>query len=199
MTDEQTLVSLAQQGDTEAFENLINLSLPKLKGLIYKNYNLQVSDIDEVIQIATIKTWEKIGTFRSESAFSTWFYIILRHEALNLIRKQTYISAKEVPASFLIEGEPTGDYDNLTVEQTFEETAASILEKKESMEIYREMIQQVLDGLSPTHSQMISLALKEGKSYKEIATELGIPIGTVMSRLFFARKKAQELIINYEK
>lgn len=198
MTDEKTLVSLAQQGDTEAFENLINLSLPKLKGLIYKNYKLQASDIDEVIQIAMIKTWEKIGTFRSESAFSTWFYIIIRHEALDLIRKRNDIAAREIPAAAINEGVSGIDYEYLITRQTFEETAASILEKKETMEIYREMIQQVLDELSPTHSQIISLALKEGKSYKEIAAELNIPMGTVMSRLFFARKQAQKLIINYE-
>jgi RNA polymerase sigma factor (sigma-70 family) len=89
------------------------------------------------------------------------------------------------------------DYQQLTVAQVFDETAASLLEKRELLETYRSMIRQVLDQLSPAHSQIIRMSLDEDKTYKVIAEELGIPIGTVMSRLFFARKKAQELIIQY--
>lgn len=200
-TAEKDLVVLAQRGDEGALEALINDALPKVSSLLTNNYGLQPADVDEVVQSAMVKVWRKIESFRSESAFVTWFYIILRNEAIDFVKKRNLIHSKEIPARFVApDGEDeTQDYDNLTVEQTFEETAASILEKRELLDTYHHMIQEVLKELSPIHGQIIRLAIEEEKTYKEIASLLGIPIGTVMSRLFFARKEAQKLIIQYAK
>lgn len=195
---EKELVVLAQQGDEEAFETLINLSLIKLRALLASQYRLQPTDLDEVIQVATIKVFKKFETFRNESAFTTWFYIVLRNEAIDFIKKRNTLHSHEVSAhhDYLGENEDI-DYEHLTIEQTFSETAASLMDKRELLASYRSMIWQVLNELSPQHSQIIRMSLDEGKTYKSIAKELNIPIGTVMSRLFFARKKAQQLIIQY--
>lgn len=197
---EKDLVVLAREGNEEAFEKLLNSSLPKLRTLLANQYHLQPSDLDEVVQAATIKVWRKLSLFRSESAFITWFYIILRNEAIDFSKKRGNINAHEVSAhrTFTDDVEDN-DYEHLTAEQTLEETSATLLERKELSIAYRQLIEQVLKELSPTHSQIIQMALEEGKTYKEIATELNVPIGTVMSRLFFARKKAQQLIIQYAK
>lgn len=193
---EKELVMLAQQGNDAAFEELIQTSLVKLKATIFKNYRLQPADLDDVLQIATIKVWRKIGTFRSESSFTTWFYIILRNEVLNFMNKRNEIVTHEISVS-VMSNDSSPDYDILGVGTILEETAASLMEKRELLETYSYLIKQVLDELTPPYSQVIKLALEERKTYKEIAQELGIPIGTVMSRLFFARKKAQQLIIKY--
>lgn len=201
-TAEKELIELARQGDEVALELLLEDNIPKLRTLLVSQYKLQPTDVDEIIQSSMIKVWKKVNAFRQESSFLTWFYIIVRNEAIDFLKKRNVINAKEVPAHHIYrEGDEDADYDNLNVsaEQTFEETAASILEKRELMDTYHQMISQVLDELSPTHSQIIKLAIEGEKTYKQIADELGIPIGTVMSRLFFARKRAQELIIQYAK
>lgn len=200
LTAEKDLVVLAQRGDEKAFEALLDDAVPKLKNLLTSQYKLQPTDIDEIIQASMIKVWKKIGAFRSESSFVTWFYIILRNEAIDFIKKRNVLEGKEVPAHHTYtDGDEDGDYEHLTVEQTFEETAATLLEKRELMGLYHQMIHEVLNELSSTHGQIIRMAIEGEKTYKQISDELGIPIGTVMSRLFFARKRAQQLIIQYAK
>ena len=200
ITAEKDLVLLAQRGDEKAFETLLEDTVPKLKNLLSSQYRLQQTDIDEIVQLSMIKVWNKIGTFRSESSFVTWFYIIIRNEAIDFIKKRDLLDSKEVSAYHTyVDGGKDNDYDHLTVEQAFEETAASIMEKRELMGVYRQMITNVLNELSPTHSQIIRIAIEGERTYKQIAEELGVPIGTVMSRLFFARKRAQQLIIQYAK
>ena len=199
-TAEKDLVILAQRGDESAFESLIQEALPKLRTLLISQYRLQPTDVDEIVQSSMIKVWRKIESFRNESSFATWFCIILRNEAIDYVKKRSELHAKEICAHnpYLDEGSThSADYDNLSVEQTLEETAVSIIEKKELLGLYCQMINQVFQELSPSHSQIIHMALEEEKTYKQIASELGIPIGTVMSRLFFARKEAQQLIIQY--
>lgn len=194
---EKSLVVKAQEGDEEAFEQLINISLVKLRGMLVGQYRLQPADLDEVIQVATMKVFKRISSFRNESSFTTWFYVVLKNEALDYVKKRKYINSHETSAHFT-ENE-NEDYQVVSSEETLEETAASMLEKKETLAIYRKMIEQVLDELTPYHRDVIKLSLDEEKSYKEIAEELKVPIGTVMSRLFFARKNAQSLIIEYAK
>jgi RNA polymerase sigma-70 factor (ECF subfamily) len=198
-TEEKSLVVLAQQGDEEAFEKLIGLSLPKIKSLLSSHYKLQYADLDDIVQSSMIKVWKKLSSFRNESAFATWFYIILRNEAIDFLKKRNFINSKETSAHYDNEDSEDNDYEHLTPEQIFQETAATLTEKKELLSIYKSMINHVLEELSPCHSQIIKLALEEEKTYKQISELLDIPIGTVMSRLFFARKQARQLIIQYAK
>lgn len=196
METETALVTLAQSGDESAFEQLIHLSKTKLKGILIRYYHLQPTDVDEVIQISTIKAWKNLPYFRRDSAFTTWFYMILRNVALDYVKKRNALLSREFSSH--TSGDDAGhDYELLDLDETFEETASTLIEKKELLDIYRAMIVEVMSELSPTHGQIIKLALEGEKSYREIANELNIPIGTVMSRLFFARKKAQSLIIQY--
>lgn len=199
---EKELVVLARQGDEKAFETLVELSLPKLKHLLAKHFVIQPADVNDIIQAAMIKAWKKLSAFRNESAFTTWFYIILRNEAIDFCKQRNILHSKEVSAHFVSrEGDEGEDYESLThelaLEQPLEETAASMVQQRELMEFYRTMIEEVLNTLSPSHGQIIRMALQEGRTYKEIADTLGIPVGTVMSRLFFARKQARNLIIQY--
>jgi len=195
-TVEKDLIELAQRGDEGAFEKLLVEALPKLKAFLTSQYPLQPTDIDDIVQAASVKVWKKIDRFRNESAFATWFYIILRNEAIDFIKRRKFIEEREVPARNFFYQEV--DYEHLdSAEQILEDTAATMLEKKETIEIYRKMIEEVLSELSPKHSQIINLAMNEGKTYREIAEILNIPIGSVMSRLFFARKEAQKHIIQY--
>lgn len=196
----QDILGLACSGDEKSFEELIQMTTLKLKGLLISRYKLQPSDIDEIIQLATIKVFNKISSFRRDSSFTTWFFIILKNEALDFIRKRKLIESREVPClNSFSESEDQEDFSELPKMESCEETASSILEKKELSAIYREMIEHVMEELSEQHKEVMLLSLEEGRSYKDIATQLNIPIGTVMSRLFFARKHAQQCILPYAK
>lgn len=198
--EEKEIVLLVKQGDEDAFKTLIDNSLPKLKNLIQNQYRLSTHDLDDIVQISTIKAWQKIAAFRGDSTFVTWFFIILRNETLNFIKKKYNIDSHELTAQPFEESE--GDYENIlhsSLDDQLDENARTIVEKRETMKLYKDIIEEVLKKLKPTHSQIIKMVLEEDKSYKEIAEALNIPMGTVMSRLFFARKNAQKLITQYAK
>lgn len=198
--DDSAIVALAKLGDEKAFEELLSRSLVKIKPLLALHFKLQPIDLDEIIQVSTIKAWKRLSSFQGKSSFSTWLYIIMKNEAIDFLKKRNFLSIHEISAHRVYSNdEQDEDYEHLSVEQTFEETAASLLEKRELIKEYRKLIEETLKSLAPPHSQIIQMVLEEGKSYKQISQELGVPMGTVMSRLFYARKEAQKLIIQYAK
>lgn len=190
-------VSLMETSLAPTIESLLEDMIPRLKGFIISQYHLQSSDADEIVQLTLIKAWKKIDSFRNESSFSTWLYVIAKNEAVTFINKRKKDTSVEVST---FETEDNRDsYDKLGVTETLEKTSSYIMEQKETLSIYREIIDDVLNSLSTAHSEVIQLALEQEKSYQEISDKLKIPVGTVMSRLFFARKIAKQLIIKYAK
>lgn len=194
------LIKRAKGGEEDAFMELVTRASKKCRPMLQKQFNLQNTDLDDVSQIALCKAWNRLSTYRIESSFITWFFIIFRNEALNFVKKRNVLQANELPAHFLPQDGDDNDYEhvlNSSIDQQLHDTAASIIEKREMLQEYEAMLSKVLNKLSPEHSQIITLALKEGKSYEEISKTLDIPIGTVMSRLFYARTTAQKLIKKY--
>lgn len=193
--DAAELVKSAQDGDEQAFEQLINISISKLKSMLASHFRLQAADLEDIIQTATVKAFRKIDRFRNESSFSTWLYIILKNEAYSYIKKKKLIDSFEIQN--LQSFDKDEEFATASIDEIYEETAASVLEKKEMLVVYRQLIEQVLNDLTAHHREVIELSLQQELPYKDIAEKLGIPIGTVMSRLFFARKHAKDLIIKY--
>jgi RNA polymerase sigma-70 factor, ECF subfamily len=200
---ESELVVLAKTGDTEAFDTLIKDCIPKIQSLISRHYSLQPTDLHDVIQVSSNKAWLKIKTFRHDSAFLTWFYTIFRNEAYNFVKEKRKIEQREVSATFVTsEASEDEDYERIhgvSLDDRLMETASHIVSRRESLEAYRNIIEENLQKLNPIHREIIELVLREEMSYKEIASKLRIPIGTVMSRLSYARKQAQRLILQSSK
>jgi RNA polymerase sigma factor (sigma-70 family) len=200
MSNEKELITLALNGDESAFKTLLEANLPKLTNLLQTQYRLDPQDLNDIVQTATVKAWQKLASFRCESSFLTWLFIILRNETLDFKKKRNNIDKFELPAHFSLEELKDGDYEHIlhsSLDDKLSETAHSLMERRETLDTYRKVIAEVLNKLKPSHSQIIKMVLEDNKTYQEIADELGIPIGTVMSRLFFARKNAQKLIQQY--
>lgn len=200
---EKDLLDKARTGDENAFSQLLDLNLKKVTNSLRQNYkSLSNQDFEDAVQIATIKAWNKIQSFRGESTFSTWLYIIVKNEILNIANSTNHVRKYEVSTENVNpEYERLEDYDRVPTSYMLDEavldTAQTMIEKQDEMTIFREMLDKVLGKLKPDHSKVIHLVFNEGKSYKEVSDELGVPIGTVMSRLYFARKNAQKLINQY--
>ncbi len=128
-------------------------------------------DAMEISQEAFIRAYNYYPKFDKSKKFFTWYYKILRNLCLNKIRDAK--NRKESPYFDFIE---TAD-DAQNAEQNIErEELKSVLEKK-------------LMELDPEDREIIAMKEFEGYSYKEISELIGVPVGTVMSRLFYARKK----------
>jgi RNA polymerase sigma-70 factor (ECF subfamily) len=180
--DDREAVRRVQAGDTEAFEPLVEKYKRKVFRLAYQVLRDQEEALD-VAQEAFVKAFRALPTFKGDSAFYTWLFRITMNVALDRKRQRTTraksLGADDVPPE---EWERTA-----TSTDPDPEDVASSAER-------RERIRKGLDSLSENHRAIIILSDIEGLQYREIAEVLGIPMGTVMSRLHHARKRLREVL-----
>lgn len=179
------LVKLCQDGDTASFNELITRYRNKVYSMVY-NMVRNEDDAWDLSQEGFVKAWKSIKRFRGQSSFYTWLYRIVTNVAIDWMRKR--------------KNQPAAEFDERIKAQEVEpgaKTAPREATSPASAAVNTEMgdmISQALDKLSPAHRAVVSLNLIEGFQYNEIAEMLEISIGTVMSRLFYARKKLQTIL-----
>lgn len=125
----------------------------------------------EISQEAFIKAYKHFNKFDRNKKFFTWYYRILKNLCLNTIRNEK----RRQKEDFL-------EYENSKL------VAENVIDEYEKNETLRKL-QEVLLKLDFEDREIIVLKVFEGLSYKEIAEILNIPVGSAMSRLFYARKK----------
>ena len=138
-------------------------------------------DAKEITQLAWIKAWKKIGTFRFESAFSSWLYRVATFTALDAIRKRD--SRRETNIDDLEEANIAGDSTSVIA-------PPEQVRNLEHQEI-REQFLKALNRLPEHHKTALMLREIDGLTYKEIAEQTNCKTGTVMSRIFNARNAIQ--------
>ena len=183
---ELDLVKRCQAGETEAFDELVTRYRTRIFGMIY-NMVRNEQDAWDLAQDSFVKAWKSINRFRGQSSFYTWIYRIVMNVTIDWLRKK---QVKGAGAEFddaiqLKEIDPAS--------KTVPKPDALPYERMEQREI-RAQIDNAIAQLSPEHRAVILMKEIEGMQYHEIAEALECSIGTVMSRLFYARKKLQGLL-----
>ncbi len=180
------LVKQAQAGDTGAFDQLVGRYRTRVFGMIYNMVHNE-QDAWDLAQDSFLKAWKSIARFRGQSSFYTWVYRIVTNVTIDWLRK------KQIRGG-------AGEFDDAVqlkeidpASRTVPHPAALPHERMEQSEI-RRRIDAAIAQLSPEHRAVILLKEIEDMQYHEIAESLGCSIGTVMSRLFYARKKLQNLL-----
>ena len=183
---ELDLVRRCQAGDTEAFDELVTRYRTRVFGMIYNMVHSE-EDAWDLAQDAFVKAWKSIKPFRGRSSFYTWLYRIVMNVAIDWMRKRQVKSGGTEfdEATQLKEIDPAS--------KTAPKADALPYETMERGEI-RERIDQAIAQLTPEHRAVILMKEIEEMQYHEIAEALECSIGTVMSRLFYARKKLQNLL-----
>ena len=180
------LVKQSQAGDTEAFDQLVGRYRARVFGMIYNMVHNE-QDAWDLAQDSFLKAWKSIGRFRGQSSFYTWIYRIVTNVTIDWIRK------KQVKGSGTEFDDVIQLKDIDPASQTVPKAAALPHQRMERGEI-RARIDQAIAQLSPEHRAVILMKEMEDMQYHEIAEALDCSIGTVMSRLFYARKKLQNLL-----
>jgi RNA polymerase sigma-70 factor (ECF subfamily) len=184
MESDKELVRLAQRGDPSAFRTLVERYQKKAFALAVGI----VKDADEamdVVQEAFVKVHRYLPEFKGDSSFYTWLYRITTNLAIDALRQRR--------------GERV-DPDDRAVEAEIESLAEPPLAKAvdpQKAVLDSELGEQLLaalDQLPDKHRAILVLREVEGLSYEELAKVLKIPKGTVMSRLFHARLKMQQIL-----
>ena len=145
-------------------------------------------DALDAVQDGYIKAFDGLGGFQQDASFKTWLLRIVSNRALDLLRARRV----RVAASLDIDDSAGGEGDGRALgPQLADETIdppGSGLERGELAGRLRAALEQ----LPPDQRAVFALAAEGEHSYAEIAAVLGIPVGTVMSRLFHARRKLSE-------
>jgi RNA polymerase sigma-70 factor, ECF subfamily len=183
---ELDLVKQCQAGNTEAFDQLVTRYRTRVFAMIYNMVHNE-QDAWDLAQDSFVKAWKSIGRFRGRSSFYTWIYRIVMNVTIDWLRKK---QVKGAGAEFndaiqLKEIEPAS--------RTLPKADPLPHERMEQSEI-RARIDNAIAQISPEHRAVILMKEIEEMQYHEIAEALGCSIGTVMSRLFYARKKLQNLL-----
>ena len=183
---ELELVKRCQAGDTEAFDALVTRCRTRVFGMIYNMVHSE-QDAWDLAQDSFLKAWKSIGRFRGQSSFYTWIYRIVMNVTIDWLRKKKIKGgdAEFDDAIQLREIDPASK----TVPKT-EALPHQLMERDE----IRARIDNAIGQLSPEHRAVILMKEVDDMQYHEIAETLGCSIGTVMSRLFYARKKLQNLL-----
>ena len=166
--DERTLVTQAQQGDRNAFSELIRIHAQGVQRVVYRMCGDQ-QVAEDAAQETFIQAWMKLDSYQPKSSLRNWLYRIAVNTAIDMLRKEKRILPEAVDEMPLATGDlgPEAAYIH-------EERAAAI--------------HNAIAALPDASRAVLILREYEGLSYREISETLDIPLGTVMSRLSYARK-----------
>ena len=163
------LIQQTTQGDRDAFDLLIGPYVKALGGYIaYRAKNL--SDANDILQETMLSVWRGIGSYKGESSFKTWAFTIARRRLADFYRK----SENNLPLMELGEILPAED----AIESS----------------LTRMDVKSALKKLSDTENELVYLVFHAGLRFAEISEALGIPVGTVKSRMSKIKTKLKPLI-----
>jgi RNA polymerase sigma-70 factor (ECF subfamily) len=169
---DQELVARARKGDESAFRLLVEKYQRKAFAVAFGIVR-DHDDANDICQEAFLRAWRGLPTFDGEAQFFTWLYRILHNLAIDEVRRRRFqhVSLGDTPLP-LADGSVLGDPEG------------NLARRKLAARL-----DEGLSALSPVQRAVLMLREVEGLSYQEIADTVGCSIGTVMSRLFHARKK----------
>lgn len=180
---DKELVTKAQAGDKAAFGTLVNRYYEMVYAVAYgvlNNHELARDACQEVF----IKAYKEIVRFEGKSKFKTWLYRVSMNASIDSHRKKhpmesidaTDVSDEEDKAPMIIVDDAPGPRE--------------MAWRAELSDLWKDALEQI----SADHRAVLLLREWDGLSYDEIAEILKVEVGTVMSRLFYARKKMAEIL-----
>ena len=186
---EGDLVKRARRGDLHAYDELVKRYQERIYATIY-HMTSNHEDANDLAQEAFIKAYSALKSFKGGSSFYTWLYRIAVNKTINFLkqRKNKYhLSLNDI--DFNAEHDP--DLMALISDKTpTRDVGLSELQKK---------LNEALLRLSEPHRMVVILHDVQGQSHDEIAEIMGCNIGTVRSRLFYARQQLQGHLAEYIK
>ena len=183
---DHSLIKASQKGDTRSFETLVTRHRGKVYAMI-QNMIKNEADAWDLSQEVFLKVWRALPKFEARAKFSTWLYRITHNVVYDWLRKRKIDSAGELDDNVLMESDIAAG----------SRTGPSLAERPDEALANSELgqrIQIALATLSAEHRETVLLREVQGFDYKEIAKIMECSLGTVMSRLYYARKKLQTLL-----
>jgi len=166
--NEMELVTQAQNGDRNAFSELVRIHTRGVFNVVYRMCG-DALIAEDAAQETFIRAWQNLSSYRPQTPLRNWLYRIAFNAGMDMLRKEKRILPNDIEDLNLTDGQP--GLETLVSQQ--ERTA---------------MVQKAILSLPDASRAVLVLREYEGLSYQEISSTLDIPVGTVMSRLNYARK-----------
>ena len=188
-TSETLLVRRARQGDLESYDELIRLYQERIYATIY-HMTSNHEDANDLAQETFIKGFHALKSFKGGSSFYTWIYRIAVNKTINFLKQRRHKTAMSLDdLDFNAEHDP--------------DLVAFISDKTPRREVnlaeLQEKLNEALQRLSEPHRLVVTLHDVQGMSHEEIAKIMDCNVGTVRSRLFYARQQLQAHLSDYLK
>ena len=138
-----------------------------------------------------MKCWKYIGKFKGDSAFSTWAIRIAKNSFFDLYRKRK--NKPEYSWEALTQTEKDDGFQQKPqIVELAGATSGKVVTEPLEQEEFRKKVKKTIDSLPKNHKNVLKLILEDNDiTYEEISKQLQIPLGTVMSRIYYARKNAK--------
>ena len=187
--DEKDLVQRARKGDLQAYDELVRRYQERIYATVY-HMTANHEDANDLAQEAFIKAFHALKSFKGGSSFYTWVYRIAVNKTINFLKQR-----KNRAQLSLNDMDLNAEHDP--------DLVALISEKTPRREINLAELQEKLNAamqkLSEPHRLVVTLHDVQGLSHEEIAQIMDCNIGTVRSRLFYARQQLQAYLSDYLK
>ncbi len=187
--EEAELVSRARRGDLTAYDELVKRYQERIYATVY-HMTSNHEDANDLAQEAFIKAFHALKSFKGGSSFYTWVYRIAVNKTINFLKQRknkTQMSLDDL--DFQAEHDP--------------DLVALISDKTPRRDVglaeLQEKLNAALQRLSEPHRLVVTLHDVQGLSHEEIAKIMDCNIGTVRSRLFYARQQLQAYLSDYLK
>jgi RNA polymerase sigma-70 factor, ECF subfamily len=187
--DEKVLLQRARQGELDAYDQLVRKYQERVYSTLY-HMTSNHEDANDLTQEAFIKAYQALKSFKGGSSFYTWVYRIAVNKAINFLKQRK----NRVQMSL----------DDLDVNTEHNpDLVALISEKTPRREVglaeLQEKLNVAMQRLSEPHRLVVTLHDIQGLSHEEIAEIMDCNVGTVRSRLFYARQQLQATLSDYLK
>lgn len=181
------LVQRVQEGEVAAFDELVRRYRERIYGVVY-NMTSNREDASDLTQDTFIKAFQSINRFQGQASFFTWIYRIAVNSTLTHLRKaklRTFFSFEKI------------NEDDKTSQLIGQLTDKSGVEREVYVKELQERLNEALQKLSTKHRTVVTLFEIDGLSHEEIAEIVGCSVGTVRSRLHYAKQLLQADLQSY--
>lgn len=182
------IVRAVQAGDVTAFDQIVVKYRARVYGVVY-NMTSNREDSADLTQDAFIKAFQSINRFQGQSAFFTWLYKIAVNSTLSHLRKnklRTFFSFEKV-----------NEDDAISAEVVAALTDTTGADRDTFVRELQEKLNEAMQKLSINHRTVITLFEIDGLSHQEIAEIMNCSVGTVRSRLHYAKQLLQSELQPY--
>jgi RNA polymerase sigma factor (sigma-70 family) len=187
--DEAVLVERARKGDLLAYDGLVKRYQERVYATVY-HMTANHEDASDLAQEAFIKAFQALKSFKGGSSFYTWVYRIAVNKTINFLKQRknrTHLSLDDLDLN--------AEHDPDLVALISEKTPRREINLSE----LQERLNTAMQKLSEPHRLVVTLHDVQEMSHEEIAKIMGCNIGTVRSRLFYARQQLQAHLSDYLK